>query len=91
MNAAAEKSDKEKAARLDEATPQLGAVLDYLSVHGDMSEEDVETLLGIKRTRVYLLTRQMSERRLFEIIGRDAGKRFRRAPETDKSGFVEEL
>ena len=48
MNTAAEKLDKEKAARLDGATPQLRAVLDYLFVHDDMSEEDVETLLGIK-------------------------------------------
>ena len=53
MNAAAEKLDKEKAARLDGATPQLRAVLDYLSVHGDMSEEDVETLLGIKKPRLF--------------------------------------
>ena len=33
---------------------------------------------GIKRTRIYLLTRQMSERGLIEIVGRGAGKRFRR-------------
>ena len=78
-NTAAEKSKQEKAARLDEATPQMRAVLDYLSVHGEMSEEDAEALLGIKRTRVYLLTRQMSERGLIEIVGRGAGKRFRRA------------
>ena len=79
MNAATEKLDKEKAARLDEATPQLRAVLDYLSVHGEMSEEDAEALLGIKRTRVYLLTRQMSERGLIEVVGWEAGKRFGRA------------
>ena len=33
---------------------------------------------GIKRTRAYILTRQMSERGLIEIVGRGAGKRFRR-------------
>ncbi|MBR0224774.1 MAG: putative DNA binding domain-containing protein [Thermoguttaceae bacterium] len=78
MNAAAEKTKLEKLARLDEATPQMRAVLDYLTVHGEMSEKDVETLLGIKKTRVYLLTRQMSERGLIEIVGRGASKRFRR-------------
>ena len=79
MNAAAEKSKQEKAARLDGVTPQMKAVLDYLADHGEMSEEDMETLLGIKKTRAYILTRQMSERGLIEIIGRGAGKRFRRA------------
>ncbi|MBR4203948.1 MAG: hypothetical protein IKQ92_00555 [Clostridia bacterium] len=39
-----------------------------------MSEEDVEALLGIKRTRVYLLTRQMSERGLIEIVGREGAR-----------------
>jgi len=78
MNAAAEKTKQEKLARLDEATPQMKTVLDYLTVHGEMSEKDVEALLGIKKTRVYLLARQMSERGLIEIVGRGAGKRFRR-------------
>ena len=78
MNAAAEKTKQEKLARLDEATPQMKPVLDYLTVHGEMSEKDVEALLGIKKTRVYLLARQMSERGLIEIVGRGAGKRFRR-------------
>ncbi len=45
---------------------------------GEMSEEDMETLLGIRKTRVYMLTRQMSERGLIEIVGRGAGKRFKR-------------
>lgn len=48
MNAAAEKSDKEKADRLDGATPHMKAVLDYLAVHGEMSEEDVESLPASK-------------------------------------------
>lgn len=48
MNAAAEKSDKEKADCLDGATPQMKAVLDYLAVHGEMSEEDVEALPASK-------------------------------------------
>ena len=78
MNAAAEKSEKEKTARLDGVTPQMKTVLDYLSVHGDMSEGEMETLLGVKRTRVYLLTRQMAEYGLIEIVGRGAGKRFRK-------------
>ena len=78
MNAAAEKSEKEKTARLDGVTPQMKTVLDYLSVHGDMSEGEMETLLGVKRTRVYLLTRQMAECGLIEIVGRGAGKRFRK-------------
>lgn len=40
---------------------------------------NAEALLGSKKTRVYLLTGQMSERGLIEIVGRGTGKRFRRA------------
>ena len=34
----------------------------------------MDTLLGIRKTRVYMLTLQMSEYGLIEIVGRGAGK-----------------
>ena len=78
MNTAIERAEKEKTARPDDATPQMRAGLDYLAAHGEMSEADAESLLGVKKTRVYVLTKEMSERGLIEIVGRGAGKRFRR-------------
>ena len=42
-------------------TPQMKMVIDYLNEYGEMTEEDLQELLNIKKTRAYLLTRQMSE------------------------------
>ena len=58
-------------------TPQMKAVMDYLAEYGEMSDEDLQELLNIKKTRSYLLSRQMNENGLIEIIGRGAGKRYR--------------
>ena len=42
-----------------------------------MHDEDLQELLHIKKTRAYLLTRQMSEEGLIEIVGRGAEKKYR--------------
>ncbi len=58
-------------------TPQMKTVLDYLHEYGEMTDEDLQELLSIKKTRAYLLTRQMSEDGLIEIIGRGPAKVYR--------------
>ena len=58
-------------------TPQMKSVMDYLAEYGEMSDEDLQELLNIKKTRSYLLSRQMNESGLIEIIGRGVGKRYR--------------
>lgn len=58
-------------------TPQMSTVIDYLSEYGEISDEDLQDLLNIKKTRSYMLTRQMSESGLIEIIGRGANKKYR--------------
>ncbi len=58
-------------------TPQMKTVLDYLHEYGEMTDEDLQELLSIKKTRAYLLTRQMSEDGLIEIIGRGAAKKYK--------------
>ena len=60
------------------ATPQMKTVLDYLAEYGEMSDEDLQELLNIKKTRAYLLSRQMSEMGLIEVIGKGSAKRYRR-------------
>ena len=52
-------------------TPQMKMVLDYLA-------EYLQELLNIKKTRAYLLSRQMSEMGLIEVIGKGSSKRYRR-------------
>ena len=58
-------------------TPQMKVVLDYLSEYGEMTDEELQELLNIKKTRAYLLTRQMNEAGLIEIEGRGAGKKYK--------------
>ena len=59
-------------------TPQMKVVLDYLAEYGEMTDEELQELLNIKKTRAYLLTRQMSENGLIEIEGRGADKKYKR-------------
>ena len=58
-------------------TPQMKTVMDYLAEYGEMTDEDLQELLNIKKTRAYLLARQMHENKLIDIIGRGAGKKYR--------------
>lgn len=58
-------------------TPQMKTVIDYLSEYGEMSDEDLQELLNIKKTRAYLLARQMNEDGLIDMIGRGASKKYR--------------
>ena len=58
-------------------TPQMKTVMDYLAEYGEMTDEDLQELLNIKKTRAYLLARQMNENGFIEIVGRGAGKRYR--------------
>ena len=58
-------------------TPQMKTVLDYLAEYGEMSDEDLQELLNVKKTRAYLLARQMHENGLIEIVGRGAEKKYR--------------
>ncbi|MCL2111676.1 MAG: putative DNA binding domain-containing protein [Clostridiales bacterium] len=59
-------------------TPQMQALLDHLSNgRGEISEGEIQELLGIKRTRTFLLTKQMAEAGLIQIIGRGSGKKYK--------------
>ena len=57
-------------------TPQMQTLLDYLKEHGEISDEDVQTLLGVKRTRAFNLTKQMSDAGLLTIVGRGKNRKF---------------
>lgn len=72
MNAAPELAD-ESPGRL---TDQMKTVLDYLEMHGQITDPELESLLGVKKTRVFNLTKEMKERGLIESVGRGQDKRF---------------
>lgn len=80
MNASSvEAADQKMEANLNASTitPQMKTVLDYLAEYDEISDEELQELLNIKKTRAYLLARQMHENGLIEIIGRGAGKKYR--------------
>lgn len=58
-------------------TPQIRTVLEYLREYNEMTDEDLQELLNVKKTRSYLLARQMSEDGLIEIVGKGAAKKYR--------------
>ena len=80
MNALAATEEQHKAdvkSTSPAVTPQMRTVLDYLREYGEICDEDLQELLNIKKTRAYLLTRQMSEEGLIEIVGRGQTKKYR--------------
>ena len=55
----------------------MKTVLDYLAEYGEMTDEDLQELLNVKKTRAYLLARQMRENGLIEIVGRGTEKKYK--------------
>lgn len=77
-NAAAAKSAPAAAPKTSAAiTPQMKTVLDYLAEYNEMTDEELQELLNIKKTRAYLLARQMNENGLIDIIGKGAAKKYK--------------
>lgn len=71
------KAAETAAAKAMVITPQMKTVLDYLAEYGEMTDEDMQELLNIKKTRAYILSRQMHEKGLIDISGRGADKRYK--------------
>lgn len=51
-------------------------VLDYILQHKEITDEQVQELLGVKKTRNFILMKQMENARLIKIIGRGSKKRY---------------
>ena len=57
-------------------TPQMKKVLDYISEHGQITDEAIQALLGIKKTRAFDLMKQMRNKGLIRVVGRGAEKQY---------------
>lgn len=57
-------------------TAQMQKVLDYISEHGQITDEEVQSLLGIKKTRAFELIKKMREMGLINVVGRGSGKKY---------------
>ncbi|MGM9644433.1 MAG: RNA-binding domain-containing protein [Eubacteriales bacterium] len=55
-------------------TSQTKRILDFLAENGQITEEDVQNLLGVKKTRAYTLMRQMVRDGVVVAVGRGAEK-----------------
>ena len=72
MNAVAAAAPKQASP----VTAQMQKVLDYISEHGQVTDEEVQTLLGIKKTRAFELMKQMRNMELVQVVGRGAEKKY---------------
>jgi len=72
MNAAKESS---VSSIKNSVTPQMQRLLDYLRGYEHISDEEVQSLLNIKRTRAFNLTKQMAELGFISIIGRGKNRK----------------
>lgn len=64
-------ADRDKYSQL---TPQMVQILDYIRKNGDITEERIAALLGVKKTRAYNIAKQMRERELIYPLGRGKSK-----------------
>lgn len=56
-------------------TNQEKIILEYLDKHGEITEEIIQELLNIKRSRTSVIVRTMSHRGLVKVIGRGKNKK----------------
>lgn len=72
MNAVAAAAPKQASP----VTAQMQKVLDYISEHGHITDEEVQSLLEIKKTRAFELMKQMRNMELINVVGRGSGKHY---------------
>ena len=72
MNAAPDSVSEQASA----VTPQMQKVLSFISEHGQITDAEIQSLLGIKKTRAFTLVKQMREMGLVQLLGRGEEKRY---------------
>lgn len=55
-------------------TPQMQIILQALASNGSVTEQEICNLLGLKKTRCYVITKQMRDLGLITVNGRGEGK-----------------
>ena len=72
MNAAPDSVSEQGSA----VTPQMQKVLSFISEHGQITDAEIQSLLGIKKTRAFTLIKQMRDMELVQMLGRGEEKRY---------------
>ncbi|MBQ3537319.1 MAG: putative DNA binding domain-containing protein [Clostridia bacterium] len=65
-----------KAAARNVLTPGKQKILDFIKENGAISEEEIEKLLGVKRTRSYMLARELINEGYIVSVGKGADKKY---------------
>ena len=61
---------------VSELTSQMQRVLDYIKANGQITDKEIGELLGIKKTRIFNIAKQMHELGLIQTVGRGKDKRY---------------
>ena len=67
-------AETEKAAPV--ITLQMQKILDYIEAKGEITDGEIGVLLGLKKTRVFNLVKQMKEAGLLQMTGRGESKKY---------------
>ena len=58
------------------ATTQMKKILDYVKENGQITDIEIQELLGLKKTRAFTLAKQMRDEGLIKAVGRGTEKRY---------------
>ena len=58
------------------ATTQMKKILDYIEENGQITDIEIQELLGLKKTRAFTLAKQMRDDGLIKVVGRGTEKRY---------------
>ena len=61
---------------IKESNPQQEKILDYISRNGQITESDIMKLLNVKKTRAYIIAKQMCEKNMVISSGRGTDKKY---------------
>ena len=56
--------------------PQMEKILDYIKRNGSITDEETGKLIEVKRTRIYVITKEMRDLGLIESVGRGPAKKY---------------
>lgn len=57
-------------------TPQMQKVLDYIKANGQITEKEISDLLGLKKTRIFTVAKQLRDLGLTKVVGRGESKKY---------------
>lgn len=76
MNAAASSAATDKKDAAPAVTAQMQKITDYITNHGQITDEEIQMLLGVKKTRSFTIAKQMCNLNLIYSVGKGRDKRY---------------